>query len=90
MTKNKQFNFLQDSNGNKSSKRATGFVLVGIGIILALILYIVGLIKDTPNFINEMHLIEYIFIYPGSGLLGITVFEKPIRKMYDHFKTNVE
>lgn len=72
----KPFSYLQDNNGNKSSKRLAGSCLIGCGLILGLILFGVGLFKEIINFPQEIQLLGFVFIMPGAGLLGTTVFEK--------------
>jgi hypothetical protein len=66
--------FLQDGVGNLSSKRLAGFVLIFIGIIMALVLFYKCLYFPIPNSQTALDLIS-TFLYVGGGLLGIGVFE---------------
>lgn len=65
----------KDSNGNKSSKRIYGAMLIIIAIILSIVLFSfslytkVGDPATATNVINGMYML-------GGGLLGIGVFEK--------------
>ena len=70
-------NFLQDSKGNKSSKRLWGSVLLGIGILFSTILFACSLYKGAEDATTALGIIN-MFLISGGGLLGIGVFEKGI------------
>ena len=68
-------NFLQDKQGNKSSKRLWGSILLAIAIIFSSILFYFSLSgKATdPNTANS---IINMFFISGGSLLGIGTFEQ--------------
>lgn len=70
---------LQDSNGNTSSKRVAGISLLGFSMLLGLILFIISIFKDVKNAYTMIDLIK-LFIYSGTGLLGIGVVENFAQK----------
>tara|TARA_R110002012_G_scaffold215674_5_gene386715 strand:- start:2798 stop:3028 length:231 start_codon:yes stop_codon:yes gene_type:complete len=72
-------NFLQDSKGNKSSKRLWGSILLIIGIIFSGILFCCSLFKGAADAATALGIIN-IFLISGGGLLGVGVFEKAINK----------
>lgn len=72
-------NFLQDSKGNKSSKRLWGSILLSIGIIFSGILFYCSLFKGAADAATALGIIN-IFLISGGGLLGVGVFEKAINK----------
>lgn len=74
--------FLDDSNGNKSSKRLIGSVLVGCGLVMKFILFGWGIGHEFANELTELDGIADSLIYAGAGVLGIGVVEffKPRNK----------
>lgn len=70
---------LQDSNGNISSKRVAGISLLGFSMLLGLVLFIISIFKDVKNAYTMIDLIK-LFIYSGTGLLGIGVVENFAQK----------
>ena len=70
-------NFLQDCQGNKSSKRLWGSILLGIGIIFSVILFAYSLYRGTADAATALGIIN-MFLISGGGLLGIGVFEKGV------------
>jgi len=72
-------NFLQDSKGNKSSKRLWGSIILGTGILFSKILFYYSLFKGAADAATALGIIN-IFLISGGGLLGIGVFEKAINK----------
>jgi len=67
--------FLEDSKGNKSSKRLWGSVLLSTGVLFSVILFSYSLFlgaKDAPTALGIINM----FLISGGGLLGIGVFEK--------------
>jgi hypothetical protein len=71
--------FLQDSKGNKSSKRLWGSVLLGAGIIFSTILFSYSLYQGAADAATALGIIN-MFLIAGGSLLGIGVFEKGIKK----------
>jgi hypothetical protein len=71
--------FLQDSQGNKSSKRLWGSILLGTGILFSGILFCYSLFKGAADAATALGIIN-IFLISGGGLLGVGVFEKAINK----------
>jgi len=74
--------FLDDSNGNKSSKRLVGSILTGFGITLKCILFSWGLhhlstvpLADFATRLTSLDGIADSLIYAGSAVLGVGVFE---------------
>ena len=74
-------NFLDDINGNKSSKRLWGSIVLSSGIILAVTLFVVSLFKGADDPTTAIKIIN-LCVVTGAGLLGIGVFEKG-RKTHD-------
>ena len=72
-------NFLQDSKGNKSSKRLWGSILLSIGIVFSVILFVYSLYEGAADASTALGIIN-MFLIAGGSLLGIGVFEKGIRK----------
>ena len=70
-------NFLQDIQGNKSSKRLWGSILLGVGILFAIVLFIYSLSKGAADAATALGVIN-MFLIAGGGLLGIGVFERGI------------
>lgn len=71
-------NFLEDANGNKSSKRLWGSIVLGIGILFSVVLFIYSLSKGAADASTALGIIN-MFLISGGGLLGIGVFEKGIQ-----------
>lgn len=67
--------FLEDSQGNKSSKRLWGSILLAIGIIFSIILFAYSLYRGAADAATALGIIN-MFLISGGGLLGIGVFEK--------------
>ena len=74
-----QNNYLQDSKGNKSSKRLWGSILLFIGIVFAMILFGFSLVTGAKDASTALGIIN-IFLIAGGSMLGIGVFEKAIKK----------
>ena len=70
-------NFLQDSIGNKSSKRLWGSILLAVGIIFSSILFMYSLYKGAVDAATALGIIN-MFLISGSSLLGLGVFERKI------------
>lgn len=71
--------FLEDSQGNKSSKRLTGIISVSLGAVMGIVLFVLSLnseIKDSATAISVMN----GFLIAGSSLLGIGVLEGVVKK----------
>lgn len=71
--------YLQDTKGNKSSKRLWGSILLGTGLLFSVILFIFSLYKGAVDSVTALNIIN-IFLISGGGLLGIGVFEKGIKE----------
>jgi hypothetical protein len=72
-------NYLEDGQGNASSKRLFGAILIGIGGLMGVALFTASLfivVKDPATAISTMN----TFIFTGSGLLGIGVLEGVVKK----------
>lgn len=73
---------LKDINGKESSKRKQGIILITVALIMAAIQFSAGLImtykglKYEDNFPIE---IWYTIIGTGTTLLGVTLFERPLK-----------
>lgn len=77
MSQKNPIGFLEDSNGDKSSKRLWGSILLAISIVLTCFLFFISIYKsDTVTAIKTL---EFLFV-SGAGLLGIGVFEGWVRK----------
>ena len=74
-----QNNFLEDANGNKSSKRLWGSIVLGTGILFSVVLFIYSLSKGAADAATALGIIN-MFLISGGGLLGIGVFENAIQK----------
>jgi len=72
-------NFLQDSKGNKSSKRLWGSILLTIGVMFSVILFAYSLYQGAADSATALGIIN-MFLIAGGSLLGIGVFEKGIKK----------
>ena len=65
---------LQDSNGNTSSKRIWGTILLSLGSLMQIVLFIFAIkwgVKDPATASN----VATGLILTGAGLLGIGVLE---------------
>jgi hypothetical protein len=66
--------FLHDSDGDKSSKRLLGVVLLGVGIIMASTLFIFGLMRHVGDPATCLSVLQYTFM-AGTSLLGLGIAE---------------
>lgn len=71
--------FLQDSQGHKSSKRLSGFCLLTIGTILSITLFIFSLVTEPVDAESAISVIKILLI-SGSSLIGAGVFEGVFKK----------
>jgi hypothetical protein len=67
--------FIQDGDGNKSSKRASGLILVLLGIVCLCVLAFKSFSLLVPG-AEMIYKIGVSFLAAGGGLLGVGVFEK--------------
>jgi len=74
--------FLEDFRGNKSSKRLWGSILLTTGILFSTILFFYSLNAGAKDAATALGIIN-TFLISGSGLLGISVFEKAIKREED-------
>lgn len=75
--------FLENNNGEKSSKRLWGSILLFFGMILSGILFYYSLKDEAKDPATALSIIN-AFLISGSGLLGIGVVElfgKNIKKI---------
>jgi len=70
--------FLQDSKGNKSSKRLWGSILLTFGLVFSTILFVFSLLAGAADPATAISIIN-IFLFAGGSLLGVGVFEKGIK-----------
>ena len=73
--KNNKCGFLEDANGDKSSKRLLGSVLLFAGIIFAAILFYYSIEKKATDADTAIAIIN-VFLVTGGTLLGIGTFER--------------
>lgn len=74
--------YLQDSSGNKSSKRLWGFIILGSAIFLSIFIVIYDVFYNVELTIG-IEILKFMFT-SGSALLGIGVAENfIIRKKED-------
>lgn len=73
-------NFLEDTYGNKSSKRLWGSILIGVGILLSIVLFFYSLKCGAKDAATALGII-YMFFISGSSLLGFGIFEKPLKSI---------
>lgn len=65
----------KDSNGNKSSKRIYGAIILIIAIIKSIVLFSFSLYTKVGDPTTAINIIDGMYIL-GGGLLGIGIFEK--------------
>ncbi|MHA1540287.1 MAG: hypothetical protein ACTSXQ_07415 [Alphaproteobacteria bacterium] len=70
--------FLEDTHGNKSSKRLWGSILLGTGMSFSIVLFIYSLSKGAADAATTLGIIN-MFLISGGSLLGIGVFEKGVK-----------
>jgi hypothetical protein len=71
--------YLEDGQGNASSKRLAGVISLGIGGLMGITLFILAIltvIKDPSTATSVMN----GFLIAGSSLLGIGVLEGVVKK----------
>jgi len=66
--------YLQDSNGDKSSKRLFGSILLGIGIVMCAVLFSFSIVKPIGDPTTAKDIIQMV-LTAGAGLLGLGVVE---------------
>ncbi len=74
--------FLEDANGNKSSKRLWGSIILTVGIVGSAVLFYYSLHIGAKDAATALGIIN-MFLIAGSSLLGIGVFEKKEEKKED-------
>lgn len=67
-------NFLEDTKGNKSSKRLWGSALLSMGVLFSAVLFICSLISGAEDPSTAFEIINS-FLITGGSLLGIGIFE---------------
>jgi len=71
-------NFIQDTNGNNSSKRLGGLICLLQGSAMKFGLFLYGLTHKTVTSFEKLDGCADSMIYVGAGLLGWGVFEKVV------------
>jgi len=76
--------FLQAANGVNSSKRLCGVILLGIGIIMGISLFVIGL--DSPKEVfRASYDVMQSFLITGTSLLGLGLVEN-LNKIFERSK----
>ena len=70
----KHNSLLQDREGNTSSKRVAGFILLGIGVVYYLAIGVTSIFKPVADPTTALA-VGSTLIITGAGLLGISVVE---------------
>ena len=74
--------FLHDANGDKSSKRLWGSIILAVAVLMSLILFGYSLHKGAVDADTATSIINAFFITGGS-LLGVGVLENGVFKKND-------
>ena len=74
MTAIKQHSYLEDSKGNKSSKRLWGSIMMVNGIIMSICLFAWVLWRPEASYDSAIRVMETVLAM-GTALLGIGVTE---------------
>lgn len=74
-----QKKILEDSEGNKSSKRLFGSILISLGSALHITLFIFSLLKKAVDPVTALGIANNL-IYVGATLLGVGVVENLMKK----------
>jgi len=72
-------NFLQDSSGNKSSKRLWGAIILSMGLLFSSVLFAFSLVGEAKDAATALGIVN-LFLVSGGTLLGIGVFEGRLNK----------
>lgn len=83
MGNNKTNSFLEDADGNKSSKRLFASILIPIGILMAVIAYTIALFHPLGDASSVIKIIGLI-LGLGGGLDGLGVFDTIFSKERKH------
>lgn len=67
--------FLKDSNNNWSCKRILGSIMIFVGLSFSVVLFFFSLHKQAIDAQTAKNIIDMLLI-SGSGLVGISVFER--------------
>ena len=67
--------FLQDNNGNDSSKRLLGAILIIVGCLIILFISVYSVFKQAVDKETAVECSKYV-IGIGSGLVVLGLFEK--------------
>lgn len=76
-----KFQFLQDNNGNFSSKRACGAVLIGMAILVGWFIVIFNAVSNAD--LQWAWKVLEGFLTTATVLLGVGVFETKLGKKDD-------
>tara|TARA_R110000868_G_scaffold382861_1_gene649513 strand:- start:223 stop:459 length:237 start_codon:yes stop_codon:yes gene_type:complete len=71
------YSFLKDAQGNKSSKRLCGVILLGLAVVFAVILFIYSILNIKSDTATAISIINMLLL-AGSSLCGVGTFEKLI------------
>ena len=74
----KQIGFLQGMNGEKSSKRLWGSIILGLGVFLGVNLFYFAVFGKVNDSHTALIVVE-AFLAAGSALLGFGVFERTVK-----------
>ncbi len=72
-------NFIQDTNGNNSSKRLGGLFCLLQGSAMKFGLFMYGLTHKTVTPFDKLDASAESMLFVGAGLLGWGVFEKVVK-----------
>lgn len=64
----------EDVNGNKSSKRVWGSILLSTALAMRIVLFICSILIEVKD-ANTAILASQTLLYTGGGLLGLGVIE---------------
>ena len=69
------YKFLEDLNGNKSSKRLAGILCLLVGLLMKFILFLYGLDHVTATPFDQLDRCADTLIYVGAALIGSGLLE---------------
>lgn len=64
----------KDKNGNKSSKRILGTILLVVGVLMSIALFSYSLYTKVADPTTAIDIIK-LLVFAGGAMLGVTVFE---------------
>ena len=72
--KNDMNDYLQDTSGNKSSKRLWGSIILSVGLLLSVATTITSVYENNPIDDSVVDILRMLF-FTGGGLLSFGVVE---------------